>query len=59
MIWTTGIPAALALPTTPWTAGVEFWELKTNTRISLFDTCSSTVTLSAALGSVPSLIAFR
>ena len=41
------------------TSGVLFWLLKTQTLICRCAICRSIVVLSAAVGSVPSLIAFR
>ena len=59
VIFTTGIPFARARSTRPWMSGVEFCELNTKTFTSLVVIWLWTVALSAALGSVPSLVAFR
>jgi hypothetical protein len=56
---TTATPAARAASTSRWTSGVAFWLLRTNALIVLDAICSSTVALSSALGSFPSLIASR
>ena len=56
---TTGMLLARALATRRWTSGVEFCELTTKTSSSWRASCRSTVALSAAVTSLPSLIASR
>src|SRR6185312_2810146 len=55
----TGISWFFAAVTSAVTSGVEFWLLKIKILICLVSICLSTVILSAAVGSVPSLIASR
>src|SRR5204862_3729548 len=55
----TGIPADLAASTCACTSGLAFWLLYTYTLICLFLIWASMVALSAAVGSVPSLMAVR
>jgi hypothetical protein len=59
VIAVTGIPAARASASCARTSGVAFWLLYTYTLICFLVICRSTVTLSAAAGSPPSLIALR
>ena len=59
MIVATGIRRLRAASVRRATSGVLFWLLKTQTLISFLAIWRSIVVLSAAVGSVPSLIAFR
>ncbi len=59
MIVVTGMPRLRAASVIRCTSGVLFWLLKTQTLICLRAIWRSIVVLSAAVGSVPSLIAFR
>src|SRR6185312_13176814 len=58
VIETTGIPAARASPTNPFTSLVVFCELKTSTLICLLAICWLIVALSSAVRSSPSAMAF-
>src|SRR6266516_2961919 len=59
VIVATGMPAALAAATCACMSGVAFWLLYSYTLICLPLICASMVALSAAVGSVPSVIALR
>ncbi len=58
MIVTIGMCSARAIAFTRWTSGVTFWLLNTHTLISRRRAWCSTVSVSFALTSVPSAIAF-